>query len=442
MAALAASLNINVSTARRLAQGATPSNANEEMAKPALVHGYTGTVVAGTSIPAAYDLGLRLLAKDTGEPVRRANYCSRIAWSSEIAPVTITRGPSKGEWATNTGVMTTVQVHDWLYAMVNSPVVPPQLRIDTPRTLELLVKAVAETPNFQPRVLALVKWWQDGLNHSGIGVAVPVLRELSALYATGSPLQENDPDFWAEYLDMASRGFAAVEALAEHLADNSLSVEAMTDAWMGRWGSLRRRADSGGISTYDSPASMSATLSSMQSTNDWHLSWRIASDERYAQSERWTGRVVTSTAWVASTPSSWTFSIGEAPCRYRPGTTATILLAREASESEEAEGIVFDKTINVDVSDVSYDKDLGMLVTVSVDGRPNSARGITNACDKGVLLTMRPSATAASQAARAGMDAAQRRQRADSRSWLAKKPSDFTPISREVPWSVMIAAAV
>ena len=439
LSALAEGLNLTVPIARGLADGTRrPANADEQTAMPALRHAYAGVIENGTSLPAAYDLGLRLLAKDTQSPVRRAVNTSRFTWDDN--PPVVVMASGKTNFEIETGTVDGQGLHDYLYSLINFPTVPGALIVDRAATLPKMKEAIHSLSFVEPRVTALIKFYELGLAHSGSGVAMSATSELSSLYATAYPVRETEIDFWSDYLGIEAEGFEAFEAIAQHLMRGTINAEKMSESWRLDYLRLRRSADDGQISKFLTQREMATTLTSMSANSDWLLGWKITNDQVYAQSERWTGRVVHSNRWVSSTPSSWTFAVGDVPVRHRPGSSAVLVLAREATEDEEAEGLVWDKTIKVDVDSVGYDQKEGMLITLTCDGKTRSARSLDRAVDQGLSVFIRPDTPSTSLSALAGSEASKRRYAADQRSWFANP--ERVPDRREVPWEVLVAAAV
>lgn len=438
--ALTQTVNLTVTEAGHLARGGKPTTDNQHLSVAGLRHGYSGDIIPGASMPAAYDLGLRLRAKDEKTVVDRATYPSRFKWLAE--PVAIKRA-CKTTWHTNAGIKTTQETHDWLYSLVNHPVIPPALHVEKPNTLTVLAEDMKSLgAAMQPRVLALLLFWQDAMAHAGVGAALPVLTDLGYRYATSRPDYEDDIDHWAASLGLNERGYDALLALGVMLDDNSREVSTLAESWSSRWGSLRKRADEGTLRDRLSPASMASALSSMQSSQEWHLSWTHTGDDLVASAARWTGHVVRSTRWIESTPSSWSFAIGEGVCRYRQGSSVTLVIHRDEDTEANTEATLsrLEKTVNVEVSELGYSHEHGTLITVTCDGKPNNAKALDRAVEDGVCVTLRMQAPNHSACARSGMDASSRRARSDARSWLADTAR--VPSRRDVPWHVMIAAAV
>jgi hypothetical protein len=81
-----------------------------------------------------------------------------------------------------------------------------------------------------------------------------------------------------------------------------------------------------------------------------------------------------------------------------------------------------------------------MLVTLTCDGKTRSARSLDRAVDQGLSVFIRPDTPSTSLSALAGSEASKRRYAADQRSWFANP--ERVPEMREVPWEVLVAAAV
>lgn len=436
----AAKLGLSSARALELAQGAQPVDEAEVFAIPGLRHGYDNTRIPGASSPEAYDLGLRLSAQVNRCARKRLDGSIRWSWllprERPSEAIVITPGSVKGTWDMRNGGeqrlcgVDATAIHDALAG--GDSLQPRVLIVDCINTFRQLAMAIRHRlPAMNIRVSVLLRWWEDAMFHPGTGVFIPVVNDLRAMYATHLPDQEGDLQFWGRVLRASNRGHTndLTFELAEGIIGTAREVPGiMTTEWLARFRDLESVAAKSGLSNSLPPMQQHVELRSMTEVADWHAGWLIAEDGKAAQAARWSGHVVDGT-WRSKTENTWTFSIGEAPCRYRPGSTAIIAAPGPGGSTEK---------IDVDVDELAWHPEFGGLITVSTFGRPQGAKTLDGVCIAGTSLELRPPIASTAFAAQARGSALRRRRQADSQSWLANP--ERAPQPREVPWDVLAGA--
>lgn len=428
----AASLGLTIPRARALAQGLPATSDAETLAAPALKHAYTGKRTNGTSIPAAYELGLRLLARDTHSPIPRRVTSGLWEWEEGVVLLSRPNPKNKNAWIMNGVTVTTQQLHDGLLALVDHPTVPPAVHVATRRDLALAQEALEGIPSVHHRVRALLAWWMEGIDHAGSGVAVDLDATMNSMFATDKA--STSVETWNT--DMGGDPLDPMGVLSGFITAHATSIPAFVKSARERWIKIRRKADENWLQSRESSADMAAALESMSAASDHHVTLGLAMDPLLQEAALWSGHVVVGT-WWDKTASTWTIAAGEAPCRYRSGSQVAVVLHEDGQPRRH---------VNATVHSLGYDARVGVLVTVHCDGKPNSARDLDRVFDPLLFgadvsdVMIRPQKPDAGRVAESWERARRMRSAADRRSWL--RDGDRRPKVRgQMPWDVYLAAA-
>ena len=432
LTAACASAGLNPAEAQAIIDGTNTTH----HAAPALLHAYQDTdlpALTHPSTPAAYDLGLRIRATQHEGVTERASSTPTIRHDPN-ARVALTRIDNR--WAL-TGhhegrAITCPGFAQHLIACLATFQTVPALAVIRDLDLHELVHAAAMCPpsDSRDRALGVLHTWRNALEHAAVGYAVNVLDLARQRYATGNPGREDKLVHWASLLGFdAPDPHVATLALWDHLNRDAISVGGPTTtdrAYRDAWATITPQA-----SATENGPTMARNLASRQAWAQWHEAYRCA-DLLASRAELWTGQVACGVL-RARRRGEWEVT-GTMAFHHPPGSEVSLTIGNQVHA--------------VTITGTSVAGDRTMTIALAAPGRTRavaaidtalSAQGSPGPSPTALRAWLGPLVPDLAGVIATGAVAADRRRKADAKSWLGD-PSRKTP-TRDVPWDVMFAAS-
>lgn len=273
---------------------------------------------------------------------------------------------------------------------------------------------------------ALLDWWTQRSQHPGTEAVLVIPEACSTRWVTGTTAHaERATATWARWLRVPGEGTEALLGLARRLLDDggTLPVPGVGADDVYSWGRFVE-------STWDwrLPDSPKAAALGLANRNGAASMWArsLLDDPGSAARERYTGRIVVTTAIAARTDDHLTVTTIDGVCRHRPGDT--VALTVEADEP---------LSVQAHLASVSVRPDGGVTLTVLPQKKDRVAA--LSAARPGTTVVVRPEPVApyTMVATRKAIAAAY----GPGGSWVTSRRVTAPRIRREVPLGVVIAGA-